>query len=241
MEQHLFPEMARLEESHWWWLGRRQIVASVLSGMNLPAGAEIFEPGCGTGGNLAMLARFGKVFAMEMDDSARAIANSRGVARVEPGRIPDQLPFGSTSFDAIVLMDVLEHLDDDTAALNALYARLKPGGRLLLTVPAFKFLWSAHDASHHHKRRYVKEELTRLVRVAGFEVVLASYFNFFLFPIIAGVRLIKNKIGGRDDLAVPFQPLNHGLEGLFASERWFLRSVGFPFGVSLIVVAKRPV
>ena len=149
MDADIFPKMARLEERHWWWLGRRAIARALFASMKLPPRAEIFEAGCGTGGNLALLAEFGRVRAMELDDSARAFALARGPLEIESGKLPGPIPFGEDKFDLIVLMDVLEHLEFDRESLAALRARCKPGGKLYVTVPAFPFLWSHHDETHH--------------------------------------------------------------------------------------------
>jgi len=239
LEAALYPEMARLEECHWWWLARRQILTRMLARLNLPPDAEILEAGCGTGGNLAMLSRFGALYGMELDDSARQISISRGFGQIQSGRLPDQVPFGDRQFDLVLLLDVLEHLDDDLGALKALRKRLKPGGQLLVTVPAFKFLWSHHDTSHHHKRRYRRKQLRGTVEEAGFKVNFVSYFNTVLFPLIASIRLMKKSVGGGDDLKVPSTPVNRTLQALFASERHFLGPLRFPFGVSLILTAQR--
>ena len=148
--------MVRLEECHWWWLSRRAIVESIIRKLALPAGIDILEAGCGTGGNLAMLSQFGNVYGMELDDVARDYAVQRKIGTVEPGKLPDPIPFPGRTFDLIVLMDVLEHLEDDSGCLKALRKRLKPGGSIVISVPALKMLWSPHDDSHHHFRRYTR-------------------------------------------------------------------------------------
>ncbi len=141
--------MNQLEREHWWFTARRQILDRLLCYADLPVGALILEAGSGTGGNLAMLQRYGKVHAMELDESARELARSKNLdVLIEPGRLPGEIPYGDQLFDAIVMFDVLEHIDEDQATLEAIMARLKPGGRLVLTVPAFSSLWSNHDVIH---------------------------------------------------------------------------------------------
>src|SRR5579863_8171002 len=143
MDAQLYPLMAQVEDTHWWFSSRRAIVASMLSGLDLPPDPRILEPGCGTGGNFAMLSRFGQVYAMDSDPEACKFAGARKSAIVEQGELPERIPFANLNFDLVVMTDVLEHLVRDQDALTALRERLKPGGRLLATVPAMPFLWSA--------------------------------------------------------------------------------------------------
>jgi SAM-dependent methyltransferase len=240
MDKDIFHQMAQIEEHHWWFSGRRKIVESVIAGLHLSHDADILEAGCGTGGNLAMLSRYGRVFGTELDDLARQYAIDRKIGTIEPGRLPDQIPFAPQQFDLIVLTDVLEHLDDDSGSLKALHVRLKPGGRLLITVPAFPFLWSRHDDTHHHKRRYLKQNLIDVVKGAGFAINFVSYYNALLFPMVAGVRYIKKSMkNDTDDLGTPPELVNSLLRGLFSSERHVLGYLSLPFGVSLFMLAQR--
>jgi SAM-dependent methyltransferase len=216
--------------------------------LSLPADASILEPGCGTGGNFAMLARRGHLFALDADESAVTFARARGLAQVERGALPAQIPFGDRRFDLIVMTDVLEHLDDEAGALRALRARLRFGGWLLMTVPAIPWLWSDHDVTHHHRRRYGANELRTLVRGAGLDVTYLSYYNFILFPLIAGARILQRlqrrdraEVNGRHDLAMPSPSINAILQRIFSSERYLIGRTRVPLGVSLIVVARSPV
>lgn len=245
MDKSLYPRMAEVEDAHWWFASRRAIVDNILDGLNLPATASILEPGCGTGGNFPMLARRGQVFALDDDESAIRFANARGLAQVERGSLPDQIPFGDRVFDLVVMTDVLEHLDSESGTLRALHARLRPGGWLLMTVPAAAWLWSDHDVTHHHRRRYAANELRRLVSDAGFDVTYLSYYNFLLFPMIAGARILqrfrqgdRNGANSRHDLAMPSRAINAMLQRIFSSERHVIGNARIPFGVSLIVLAR---
>jgi SAM-dependent methyltransferase len=248
MRQDIYQTMAQVEDTHWWFRGRRAIIHSVLKRLALPANAAILDAGSGTGGNLSMLSSFGRVHAMELDAEARALANKRGIVSVEEGELPGKIPFGDRLFDLVVLFDVLEHIEQDYSSLRAVNARLAPGGRLLLTVPAFEMLWSMHDTVHHHKRRYSLSPLTRMLGRAGYKVTFASYINFWLFPLIAIVRIldrcthgriIGKKTDGNTELSVPPQPVNNLLEKIFASEAGIIRKVPLPFGVSIILVAQK--
>ncbi|MBV6622803.1 MAG: class I SAM-dependent methyltransferase [Rivularia sp. (in: Bacteria)] len=245
MEKDFYLQYASVEDKHWWFVARRQIIQQVICGLNLPKNAQILEAGCGTGGNLQMLSRHGNVSAMELDEIACQLANQRQITQVKRGHLPDKIPFNS-SYDLILILDVIEHLDDDLSALEALYYKLKPGGYLLVTVPAYQFLWSEHDEINHHKRRYRLKNLKNLVEKANYQVNYTSYFNTFLFPLIAMVRSLakllpkQNKHQPSSDLVVPSKLVNKFLKWLFASERYLLDKFSLPFGVSILLLAKKP-
>ena len=243
MHEALYPQMRELEDRHWWFTGRRRIVADVIRRLDLPARARILDAGCGTGGNLPMLANFGDVTGAEFDAEAADLAHARGVCEVVRAGLPDEMPFAPRQFQLISLLDVLEHIDDDCASLQTLADLLTPGGHLLITVPAFPFLWGPHDETHHHKRRYHAAGLHTQIAEAGLNVQWLSYYNSSLFPAVAAVRLLHRllpagEVGG--ELALPPASINAMLESLFAAERHLLGRVGLPFGVSLIAVARKP-
>ena len=244
MDPALYPRMAAVEDTHWWFAARRAICDRMIARFGVPPAATIFEPGCGTGGNFAMLARWGRLYAMDDDPAALSYASARGIGELARGHLPDQIPFGKIEFDLILMTDVLEHLDQPARALHALHARLKPGGRLLVTVPAMAWLWSEHDATHHHRQRFSAVALRRLTEAASFEIDYLSYYNFLLFPLIAGVRMGQRLrrqpsagVNGRHDLTLPPAILNAILLRLFASERHLLGTIRIPFGVSLLMSA----
>lgn len=242
MEHGIYTLMAALEEKHWWFAARRTLVEKIIGQLALPPDARILEAGCGTGGNLAMLAQHGQVQAMELDGQARRMAQAKGIAQVAAGRLPDALPYPQGRFDLIVLLDVLEHVEDDQRTLERLGSLLKPGGHLLISVPAFSFLWSTHDEAHHHKRRYGLAELKNKISHAGLEITYASYFNTLLFPLILGARLLgklRNRRKKNGDLAMPGPWINRLLFAAFASEHHVLGRWSLPFGVSAMAVARK--
>lgn len=246
MTPQAYADMASVQDRHWWFDARRRILRAQLSSLALPAGAEILEVGSGTGANLTLLAGFGQVTGLEMSAQALALARERGLeqpGRVQlvQGRCPDDLPALGRRFDLVCLFDVLEHIPDDRAALRGLRECLKPGGRLLVTVPAYQWLWSAHDESLHHQRRYRRGELLRLLGDCGLDVRRASYFNSLLFPLAAAGRIADRVLGRREasGAGVPPAPVNAALRAVFGFERHLLPHLRLPFGLSILAVAVR--
>jgi SAM-dependent methyltransferase len=241
MERQVYDRMSALEGSHWWFTARREILAAELARLKLPADGAILEVGCGTGGNLEMLGRFGRLVAVEPDAQARAYAQARSGAPVRAGSLPE-LSDVVGPFDLVAAFDVVEHVDDDTATLAALAAQAKPGGHVIFTVPAYQWMWSGHDVRHHHKRRYTAAACRALMTQAGLRVRRLTYFNSLLFPPIAAVRLVRRLLGrpGPDDEQQPAAPLNRLLHGVFAAERGLLAWTDLPFGVSILAIGERP-
>ncbi len=242
MHPDAYVEMADTESRHWWFTGRRAVLRSLISSLNLPRDASILEVGCGTGGNLAMLAGFGNVSALEMDDMARSIAMRKTAGRfdIRAGSCPADIPYSGERFDLICLFDVLEHIEEDVATLAALKKLLTERGRILLTVPAYAWLWSRYDEFLYHKRRYSAAGLRATVSAAGLHWDRMSYFNTLLFPLIALVRLKERLLGapstsGRD---VPAPAVNWLLRQTFSAERFLLPVVRLPFGVSLFALLR---
>jgi SAM-dependent methyltransferase len=243
MQSHTYPIMYRVEGSHWWFVGRRHIIASFIQrliGKLSTDRPRILDVGCGTGANLEMLSAFGEAEGVDVAAEALSFCRSRGLCSVKQGEA-ENLPYEDSTFDLVTGLDVVEHLDDDLAGLREMYRVLRPGGRILLFVPAFMFLWGVQDDISHHRRRYTLPEIIDVVRRAGFDVDRATYVNITFFgPILLGrvlMRLTGFRPESENNLTVGF--LNGFLGKIFAAEALLLKSLNFPFGVSAICVAQR--
>lgn len=241
MQPDAYLDMAAKEADHWWFAGRRLVLRACIARLKLGAGARILELGSGTGGNLDLLKRFGAVMAVEMNAAARAISLARHQgADVRPGTLPHDLGLGGQLFDLVCLFDVLEHVEDDDAALRTARAHLAPGGALLLTVPAYKALFGPHDEQLHHKRRYESAELAAKLRDAGFRVEKLSHINAALLPAALAARLLDKRLRRPNPVGAktPPGPVNALLARIFGAEAWILPHVNIPFGLSLLALAR---
>ena len=238
MERVVYQQMAELDDRHWWYRARRRILADLIRReANLPAKARILEIGCGTGHNLSMLSGFGHVDGLELDDEAAALSEKRLGRKVMRSPLPelDQVP---DNYDLIGAFDVIEHIEDDHAALAAIATKLKPGGKFMMTVPAHPWMWTAHDVANHHKRRYSKRALRSLIESSPLKLERLGYFNSLLFPVAVAERTVSKLRGKNDgDVSLPPAPLNRALEAVFASERYLVGRLPLPPGLSLFVVA----
>lgn len=241
MDPTAYESMSAVEDKHWWFVARRRIIASLIEQFaRPPVEGKVLEAGCGTGGNLALLARYGKLDAFEFDPAARAKAADKRVAAIDFGALPDQVARDDASYDLIALLDVLEHIEEDQASLKRLGHLLRDDGRLVLTVPAVPSLWSHHDEIHHHHRRYTRRSLEHCIAAAGLKVEQIGYFNSLLFPL-AWVQRQLQRISGRNAPldAMPGPRLNGALQWVFGMERHLLGKVRMPIGLSLFAVVSR--
>jgi SAM-dependent methyltransferase len=238
MERVVYQQMAELDDRHWWYRARRKILADLIRReANLPQNARILEIGCGTGHNLAMLSGFGHVDGLELDDEAAALSEKRLGRGILRSPLPE-LDGVTDDYDLIGAFDVIEHIDDDRAALDAIATKLKPGGKFIMTVPAHPWMWTAHDVANHHKRRYSKRSLRALIQGSPLKLDRIGYFNSLLFPVAVAERALS-KLRGKDngDVSLPPRPLNAALEAVFGSERYLVGRLPLPPGLSLFAVA----
>ena len=272
MQQHTYAIMDRVEDKHWWFVGRRAIletfmrqivgklssppyeggVAEALRGRGgsleptaVPAKAgtqntlRILDVGCGTGANLEMLSEFGNAEGVDVSDDALDFCRRKGLT-VQKG-LAETLPYDDGSFDVTTALDVVEHLDDDIAGLKEMYRVTKRGGYSLIFVPAFMWLWGVQDDVSNHRIRYTKQQIIERLKQAGFSIERATYANWTFFaPILAGRTLMKlTGIKPESENNVNVSALNGVFGQLFSAERFWLKNFNFPFGVSIVVVAKK--
>lgn len=240
MDALAYQQAAAAEDDHWWYRGRRRIVNEIVSQLDHPRPAHVLDAGCGTGRNLVDLIDLGPVAGIEPHREYVEIARSRGLDDVHHGVVED-LPFESECFDLITCLDVIEHVSDDRAGFAELRRVLRPDGHLLVTVPAYRWLWSHHDVINHHYRRYNHRELIATAASAGWRPLRHGYFNTFLLPPAAAVRLgqrLRPKPRDRGlDLAVTPLVLNTLLELPLKVEAALIRrGKRLPAGVSVFAV-----
>ena len=242
MDRVIYDRMAEHDATHWWYRARRDVLAALIRRkVNLAPAARILEIGCGTGHNLGMLSAFGHVDAIEIDDHSRGIAAKRLGRDVGASPLPALTGIADQSYDMVAILDVLEHVDDDRAALTAIAQRLRPGGTILITVPQYPWMWSGHDVANHHFRRYTKATLRKTIADTGLTLTLLQSFNSLLFPFAAADRIMARLTGrtGSDD-ALPAAPINMLFEKIFGLERYLVGRVPMPPGVSLVALVSAP-
>jgi SAM-dependent methyltransferase len=232
----------RLEGSHWWFVGRRKLLRSLLTSIEIPANAQCIDIGCGVGSNLGLFQSLGfQMVGVDSEIYSLLYARKRfpTLALVSGDLL--KLPLRPNSIDLIIGTDILEHLAEDALGIKEIHRALKKGGKVLFTVPAFNFLWGIQDVVGRHKRRHSKRGLIRQVERQGFEVLRSSYFNFFLFfPILIVrrfVRLLGLKIGSENQVNSPL--INFLFTRLFSLEPHLLKYLKFPFGVSIFCIAQK--
>jgi SAM-dependent methyltransferase len=241
MDRDYERQTHQAEDRHWWYRGRRKVLDGAITGLTLPKPTRILDAGCGSGRNMLELARFGSVTGIELSDTSVQLARARDVGEVIAGSVLE-MPFADDSFDLAVSLDVIEHLEDDLGALRELRRTLAPGGTLLITVPAYQWLWSGHDEINHHHRRYTRRTLQRVAEQAGWTQVRTTYFNSLLLPAAIALRVLERVNRAKTtetslDLWVPPEPLNWLLERPLTLEAAMIARGGrIPAGLSLLAV-----
>jgi SAM-dependent methyltransferase len=226
MMEHTYPILFRVEQSHWWYTGRRRIIASFVADICrrvTDRRPRILDVGCGTGANLLLLSKYGDAEGVDVSEDALAFCRERGL-------------------DLVTAFDVVEHMDDDLAGLREMYRVLRPGGHALLFVPTFMFLWGLQDDVSNHRRRYRLPELRRVLEQAGFEIERSTYANItFFLPILLVRKLMKlTGIKTSTENSINVSALNGVFGALFGSESTVLRYTNLPFGVSGLCVVRKP-
>ena len=243
MMEHTYPILFRVEQSHWWHIGRRKIIASFVEDICrrvTDRRPRILDVGCGTGANLLMLSKYGDAEGVDVSEDALAFCRERGLENVKLGAA-EELPYDDGTFDLVTALDVVEHLDDDLAGLREMRRVLRPGGRVLLFVPTFMFLWGLQDDVSHHRRRYRMPELRRVLEQAGFEIERTTYANItFFMPILAMRKLMRlTGIKAESENNINVSALNGVLARMLGAESRVLKYTNIPFGVSGLCVARK--
>ena len=233
-----------MEETYWWFVVRRKLVCELIDRLAMPSGSRLLDVGCGTGANLKAFNKEFERVGIDASDAAVEFCQQRGLTSLVQAKI-EQSGLEQNTFDVVTALDVLEHVDDDMQALRELLRVSKPGGFLVITVPAFGFLWSEHDEALHHRRRYTLAELESKLAAAGFQLVRASYFLATLFLPILFVRIVQNLTKKRVEpqathVILP-KWLNSFIVRMLDVEKRILQwAWRMPFGVSIIAIAQKP-
>lgn len=248
MDSNAYQQFLELERDHWWFRSRRRLYFDLLQravARERGSFEHVLDLGCGMGGMLQELRRFGEPAGLEIEASGVRICRERGFARAYVGS-GYTLPHPDASLDLLTAFDTIEHIEDDERALRECARALRPGGVLMATVPAYQFLYANNDRVAHHFRRYTRRELVAKLQRSGFQVRKATYVNALLFPLILPAVLLlklKERLFGRpgdDTTNLSFRLprlVNAGLEAIFSGERFPLRWISFPCGHSLAVIA----
>lgn len=244
MDSDAYPEMIELQEKHWWFVARREVIQSLIKlEMQHSPVAKVLEIGCGVGGNVELLGRSGNYLGIDMHLPAIEYCSGKFPQfEFKCSRI-EEIPKESYShdFDSIYILDVLEHIDNEVEILKSVRNYLTDNGKILVTVPAYQFLWSPHDDFVHHVRRYTKKSLRKVLEEAGYKVERLSYFNSILFPFALiqrlGSKLLKRKLSNH--LSTPPNVMNWLFKQIFLQEVRILKHTNLPIGLSIFAVSSQ--
>ena len=240
MKDNVYYDMAKQQKEHWWFKARREILDKIISKCDLSDSARILEIGCGTGGNLLMLKKHGNVYAMEMNEFASEYAARTTGVDVRKGWLPDNIPYNE-KFNLVCMFDVLEHIQDDKKALIEITKLLIPMGTLVITVPAYSWLYGTHDKMMHHYRRYSRNALNKTISYSSLNILKIFYFNTLLFPLVILSRLADMLKNSDESVgySTPNNIVNQLLYRIFSIERILVNKINFPFGTSIVAICRK--
>ncbi|MBM2840010.1 MAG: hypothetical protein HW412_538 [Bacteroidetes bacterium] len=240
MDEKLYELFFKIENTHWWFVARREILIRYLRHKVGNQRVTVLDAGCGTGAILADASRYFTIYGMDTSELAIGFCRKRGLTNLFVGNLEEYTE--DRKFDVIMLLDVIEHIEDDLGVLHQALARLHEGGSVLVTVPAYQWLWSSHDVVNHHKRRYTRAQLRTVVSNAGFDVHHLTYFNTLLFPLALMSRILARLAHTQeaDDFRIPARPINTLLHRIFRLEQYILPYASLPFGLSVLCWAAKP-
>ena len=246
MENEEFEIMYHIEQSHWWFRGKQFLLKQALKSLDNKASenGRILDIGAGTGIILKILMDFGEAYGIELSPQAIKFLKKRKLKRIICADADYSLPFKNDTFTMITCLDVLEHLEKDVGLFKEMIRISRPGGHILVAVPAFDIFWGSHDVALHHKRRYTRKKILQIIREMNCRVVKASYYNITLSMPILAVRTFKsiflhNRQAQSDFFMSLPNFLNSLLGFLYKAEIWCLKSINFPFGVSVVLVLRK--
>lgn len=237
--------MEKFERTYWWHVGKKNLVAGMLEKLFPEKRAKILEVGSGAGEITSILKDYGEVFANDISEEALAYCQKKGISNLVHGDFNEvDLSSHKGTFDIVLALDVLEHIQDDTLTMSKAYSLLKPGGVFLVNVPAYKFLWSSHDEALQHKRRYTSYEIRTKLTEQGFSIEKHSFFVFFVFPVVALFKFLSNFIGKdaypkTSYIMLPDQ-LNSFMVRLLNLEAKLMEYSSLPFGTTINLIARKP-
>ncbi len=236
MKIEQYHKMALEQNYHWWFEGRKKIINTFIKKFSIHKSSKILDIGAGTGSNINILNKYGKLEILEPNDVAiNYLQKKNPTLKITKGKCPEDLNF-KDKFDLICLFDVLEHIENDAQTINKLHYLLNAGGRIFITVPSYKFLWTKHDEEMKHFRRYSKKQLKKLF-INNFSLEYLTHFNTILFPAALIDRLIKKIIYLKSKNKNSF--LNYIFYKIFSIESFLLKFINFPFGLSMLIVVKK--